>query len=217
MSAQQNAQRVAGCFPRHLSLPPAQECLFLRQHDYWTIRYHGVAALLKSTRGLYYLAVMLREPGREFHVLDLVAYAIEASSLAAVVVANGRVRLGLSAAVPIVDAKAKAQLKSRLNDLRQELNEAERFNDFHRRAQAQNELQAIAEYLASAVGVGGRDRKTSSDTERARSAVTKCIKKAIQKIGDANPSLGSHLAARIKTGYFCSYNPHPDRPVAWKL
>jgi hypothetical protein len=193
------------------------ESLFLRQHDYWIIQYHGVAAFLKNTRGLYYLAVMLRHPGREFHVSELVARAIGVSSFTAAGAAHGRVRRGLYAAVPVLDAKAKAKLKSRLIDLRQELNEAERFNDFHRKAQAQNELQAIAEYLASAVGIGGRDRKTSSDAERARSAVTKCIKKAIEKIGDASPSLGSHLAARIKTGYFCSYNPHPDRPVAWRL
>jgi hypothetical protein len=33
----------------------------------------------------------------------------------------------------------------------------------------------------------------------------------------AIPSLGYHLAARIKTGYFCSYNPHPERPVPWKF
>jgi hypothetical protein len=97
------------------------------------------------------------------------------------------------------------------------LNEAERFHDPQRKTEAQNEVQAIAHYLASAVGFGGRDRKTSSDAERARSAVTKCIKKAIQKIGDAIPSLGYHFAARIKTGYFCSYNPHPERPVAWKF
>jgi hypothetical protein len=114
-------------------------------------------------------------------------------------------------------SKAKAELKSRLNDLRQELNEAERFNDSHRKTQAQNELQAIAEYLASAVGVGGRDRKAFSDAERARSAVTKCIRKAIQKIGGSIPPLGYCLSTRIKTGCFCSYNPHPDRPVAWKL
>jgi non-specific serine/threonine protein kinase len=113
--------------------------------------------------------------------------------------------------------RLKQNLKSRLNDLRQELNEAERFNDFHRKTQVQDELQMIGEYLACAVGVGGRDRKTSSDAERARSAVTKCVKKAIQKIGEAIPSLGCHLAARIKTRYFCSYNPHPDRPIAWKL
>jgi hypothetical protein len=78
-------------------------------------------------------------------------------------------------------------------------------------------VQAIADYLASAIGLGGRDRKTSSDAERARSAVTKCIRKAIQRIDEANPSLGYHLAARIKTGYFCSYNPHPERPVNWKF
>jgi hypothetical protein len=155
--------------------------LFLRQHDYWIIRYHGFTSLLKSTRGLYYLAVMLREPGREFHVLELVAYAMHGSSLAAAGAAKGPVRLGLYAGVPVLDSKAKAELKSRLNDLRQELNEAERFNDFQRKTRAQNELQAIAEYLASAIGLGGRDRKTSPEAERARSAVTKCIRKRSKK------------------------------------
>jgi len=78
-------------------------------------------------------------------------------------------------------------------------------------------MNAFAEHFASAIGLGGRDRKTSSEAERARCAVTKRIKQATQKIADANPELGSHLAASIKTGYFCSYNPHPNRPVAWKF
>jgi len=217
LSAQQNAQCVAKRSPRRLRFSAAEKCLFLRNNDYWIIRYHGVTAFLKSRRGLYYLAAMLREPRREFHVCELVAHVINASSLAAAVAANGRVRKGLYAAVPLLDTKAKTEFKSRVKDLREELNEAERFHDFQRKAQGQEELQAIAEYLAAAVGVGGRDRETSSDVERARSAVTKCVKKAIKEIGDAIPSLGCHLAARIKTGYFCSYNPHPDRPVAWKL
>jgi hypothetical protein len=191
--------------------------LFLRQNDYWAIRYRGHTALLKSTRGLHYLAVLLRNPGHEFHVGELLARPTGVSTPAAPIVANRRVTGGLRAGVPMLDAQAKADLKSRLNDLRHELNEAERFNDFHRKTEAQNELQAISKYLASAVGVGRRDRKSSSDAERARSAVTKCIKKAIEKIGDAIPSLGCHLATRIKTGYFCSYNPHLDRPVAWKF
>jgi hypothetical protein len=116
-----------------------------------------------------------------------------------------------------LDAQAKAEYKCRVNDLRQDLNQAERFNDSQRKTEVQNELQAITDQLAFAVGLGGRDRKTSSDAERARSAVSKCIKQAVQKIGEAIPSLGYHLAARIKTGYFCSYNPHPNRPVAWKF
>jgi hypothetical protein len=192
-------------------LPTYEESLFLHQNDYWIIRYHGHAALLKSTRGLHYLAALLRDPGREFHVRELLARPIDA------VIANGGVTGRLDGGTQVLDARAKAEYKCRVNDLRQELNQAKRFNDPQRRTAIQNELQAIADHLASAVGVGGRHRKTSSDAERARSAVTKCIKKAIQKTGEAIPSLGTHLAARIKTGYFCSYNPHPDRSVTWKF
>jgi hypothetical protein len=192
-------------------LPTHEESLFLRQNDYWIIRYHGHTAFLRSTRGLRGLAILLRNPGREFHVRELLARLANPRAVAE----DGRGGGGLHAGVPLLDAQAKAEFKCRLGDLRHELNEAERFNDPQRRIKAQNELQAIADYLASAVGLGSRDRKSSSDAERARSAATKCIKKAVQKIGEAIPSLGYHLAARIKTGYFCCYNPHPERPVTW--
>ncbi len=72
-------------------------------------------------------------------------------------------------------------------------------------ARARSEIDAIAEQLAAAVGIGGKDRRSSSEAERARSAVTKRIKEAINKIGEVTPALGCHLAARIK------------RPIAWKF
>jgi hypothetical protein len=198
-------------------IPTREECLLLRQNDYWIIRYHGRTAFLKSTRGLISLAVLLGNPGREFHVMQLLARQVDASTPSAAVAVHGCVMGELHAGVPLLDAQAKAECECRLIELRQDLNEAERFHDPQRKTEAQNAVHAIADYLASAVGLRGRDRKTSSDAERARCAVTKCIKKAIQKIGDAIPSLGYHLAARIKTGYFCSYNPHPKRPVSWKF
>jgi cytochrome c553 len=197
-------------------LPTHEDCLFLHQNDYWMIRYHGQTAILKSTRGLHCLAVLLHDPGREFHVRDLLSRPMNASTLPAAVVLHDR-RREPDAGIPMLDGHTKAECQRRLSELRQELKEAERFKDPQRKTEAQNEVQAIADYLASAVGLGGRDRKTSSDAERARSAVTKCVKNAIQKIGDAIPSLGYHLAARVKTGYFCSYNPHPERPVSWKF
>jgi hypothetical protein len=197
---------------------PTQEVsLFSWQNDYWIIRYQGHAALLRSTRGLHYLAVLLREPGREFHVRELLTRTMELSTPTAAIAAIGTVTVGLDFGTRVLDAQARAEYKRRINDLRQELNEAERFNDLQRKTEVQNELQAIADHLACAVGLGGRARRASSGAERARSAVTKRIKKAVQKIGEAIPSLGYHLATRIKTGYFCSYNPHPDRPVSWKF
>lgn len=204
-------------FQPQTSFPTHKKSLFLRHNDYWIIRYHGHTALLKSTRGLQYLAVLLRDPGREFHVSELIAGPRDASTQAAGFVVHGRVTGGLYAGMTVLDTQAKAEYKCRLNELRRDLDEAERFHDPLRQSQAQNEMHVITDRLASAVGFGGKDRKTCSDAERARSAVTKCIKKTVQKIGEAIPSLGYHFAARLKTGYFCSYNPHPDRLVAWEV
>jgi hypothetical protein len=216
-SSDRKVERVRK-FPADCSiLPTYGDSLFLRQGDYWMIRYQGQTTILKATRGLHCLAVLLHDPGREFHVRDLFSHPMNTSTPAAAVALNGRARREPHAGIPMLDAQAKVEYQRRLNELHQQLNEAERFKDPQRKAEAQSEVQAIADYLASAVGLGGRDRKTSSDSERARSAVTKCVKNAIRKIGDAIPSLGHHLAARIKTGYFCSYNPHPERPVRWKF
>ncbi len=205
-SAEQKAERVrespvdCSIFPTH------EDSLFLRQNDYWIIRYHGHTAFLKSTRGLECLCYLLRHPARDVHVSELLATPIDLPASAF-----------FQGAGPILDSRAKAKYKRRINELQDDLEEAERFNDSYRAAKTRREMDAIAEQLAAAVGLGGRNRRSLSQAERARSAVTKCIKKAIQRIDEAIPSLGYHFASRIKTGYFCSYNPHPDRPVAWKF
>ena len=204
---------------------PLEESSFIRQDDFWMIRHHGDTAFLKCTRGLQCLAILLRSPGREFHVSELLASLPDAPPATSAKHTNGHLHeagdhlviAGLPDGSPILDAQAKAEYKRRLHELRQELEEAEQFNAPDRAAKAHEEMDAIAHHLSSAIGLGGRDRKTSSEAERARCAVTKRIKQAIEKIADAIPALGHHLKARIKTGYFCSYNPHPDRPVAWKF
>jgi non-specific serine/threonine protein kinase len=207
----------------HASSPvlhPLEEAVFVRQGDYWTVRYQGQTAILKATRGLDCLGYLLRHPARDVHVSELLAGRLEvpAPSLSALwEVGVHAVIAGFQDAGSILDSRAKAEYKQRIDELRGELDEAERFNDSYRAARARSEMGAIVGQLAAAVGLGGRDRRASSGAERARSAVTKRIKEAIKRIAEVVPPLGRHLAARIKTGYFCSYNPHPDRPVAWKF
>jgi non-specific serine/threonine protein kinase len=202
-------------------LRPLEESVFMRQGDYWTIRYQGQTAILKAMRGLDCLSYLLHRPERDVHVSELLATPIDLPApalLGSLREAGGSaVTAGLQDAGPILDSQAKAEYKQRIDELRNDLEEAERFNDSYRAARARSEMDAIAEQLAVAVGLGGRDRRSSSKAERARSAVTKRIKEAINRIADVIPPLGCHLAARIKTGYFCSYNPRPDRPVAWKF
>lgn len=197
-----------------------EESLFSRQGDYWTIGYQRQIALLKATRGLHYLALLLRNPGREFHACELIGQVIRKP----LVLRKGgpandawQDGLLLSDAGPVLDSRAKAEYKHRLDDLRRDLREAEQFNDYARAERTRAEMDALSEQLALAMGLGGRNRRIGSEAERARSAVTKRIKCSIKRIREAIPSLGSHLAARVTTGYFCSYHPQPERPVAWKF
>lgn len=205
---------------RHVFRPP-EESVFMRQGDYWTIRYQGQIAILKATRGLCCLGYLLRHPGREIHVSELLATFAEvrAQTLPGGVLEAGdhTIATGLQDAGPILDSQAKAEYRRRIGELRKDIEEAQRLNNSYCAAKAREEMETIAKELANAVGLGGRDRRSSSDAERARSAVTKRIKEAINRISELISPLGYHLAARVRTGYFCSYNPHPDRPVAWKF
>src|SRR5271167_1802073 len=45
--------------------------VFRKEGEYWTVGYGAKAFRLKDTKGLGYLAHLLRHPSVEFHVLDL--------------------------------------------------------------------------------------------------------------------------------------------------
>jgi non-specific serine/threonine protein kinase len=75
----------------------------------------------------------------------------------------------------------------------------------------------LEEQLATAVGLGGRDRKAADHVERTRSRVGKAIRNALKSIREHDRSLGHHLATSIQTGYFCVYRPGPDASLAWRL
>jgi hypothetical protein len=71
-------------------------------------------------------------------------------------------------------------------------------------------------------GLRGRNNsaprnRTSAIDERARLAVTKRIKAAVQKITQHHATLGVHLLACIKTGYQCAYLPDPHDPISWSV
>src|SRR5277367_3919282 len=46
--------------------------IFRKEDEFWTVGYGGRTFRLKDTKGFAYLAHLLRHPGTEFHVLDLV-------------------------------------------------------------------------------------------------------------------------------------------------
>jgi class 3 adenylate cyclase len=194
--------------------------IFLREGEYWTIVYEGEAFRLKDTKGLRYLSELLRNPGREFHALDLVGIAQERDQDSASRSMKSSERslpseLDLGDAGALLDPRAKTEYRRRLEALREQLEEANRFNDEERVTRLRQEIDFLASELSSAVGLGGRDRKAASAAERARVNVSRTIADAVKRISDHSRSLGCHLDSTIRTGTFCCYTPDPRAPVAW--
>ncbi|MDQ1048804.1 hypothetical protein [Streptomyces sp. V4I2] len=182
--------------------PPAEAATLGKEGEYWAVTHGGHVFHLKDTLGVGYLSRLLREPDRELLALDLAGADPEAV---------------LGDAGPVLDAQAKAQYRHRLGELADDLEEAERWSDAGRAERARCEIDALTEQLAAAVGLGGRDRRAASATERARLNVTKALKSAIRRITREDPVLGRHLERSVRTGTYCCYAPDPATRIAWRF
>ncbi|HYF44972.1 MAG TPA: hypothetical protein VD926_02100, partial [Acidimicrobiales bacterium] len=171
---------------------------FQREGDAWRVAWAGREVVVRASKGMADLARLLAAPGRELHCLELAGAAAEQS-------ATGEV----------IDDTARREYEQRIRDLQAEIDEAEANNDHARAERAQTEFDAVVEHLASALGLGGRARRTGSTAERARSAVTHRVRATIRRLGEEHPELGRHLTAAVTTGTYCSYRP--ERDVSWSL
>ena len=188
-----------------------------REGDVWTFRFDGHSSHIRDSRGVRCLAVLLANPGVEIHSLELAGSAPDAVAKVRAGHGEGLSATGDSDAGAALDAKAKAAYRHKVEELREEIEEAESFNDPERVARAREEMEFVAHELAGAVGLGGRDRKAHSNAERARVAVTKAVRATLKRIDEMDSNLGQELAATIRTGTFCSYEPDRRHPVSWEV
>lgn len=194
---------------------------FQRRGDYWIVTYEGTSFHLKHTAGAGFIAHMLRRPGHEIHALELLGF--EAANgggreLSAAELRTQGLRsttLRDSASLALVDARAKAEYKARLDELSSELEEAQAERNPVRAEAIQEEIDSLVTELSRAAGLGGRARRTGTTAERARVNVTRAIGIAMKRIRAHHPELADHLARTLRTGTFCAYAPDPRLPIEW--
>ncbi|UTI64945.1 AAA family ATPase [Paraconexibacter antarcticus] len=198
----------------------------VREGDTWALALDDRAVRLKDGKGVRYLAALLAHPGVELHALDLVGGGGNGGSngngradadAGAAVAAGLAVRADSGDAGPLLDDAAKAAYRERITDLREAVEEAERFHDPERAAAAREELEALVAQLAGAVGLGGRDRVAGSAAERARVNVTRALRSTLKRIAEHDPALGGEIEACVRTGTLCSYEPSRLHPVVWEV
>ncbi|HUG26149.1 hypothetical protein [Piscinibacter sp.] len=197
--------------------PRADENVFRREGEYWCIAFESRTVRLRDLKGLRYLARLLAHPGRDFHVLDIVAgetgSAVDGD---AGIEAGLTISPGLDAGV-LLDAQAKNAYRRRLAEIDEDHETALATGNQARAAQAEAERDFLVRELARAVGLGGRDRRAASISERARASVTRAVRQAMARIDEHHPALGKHLERTIRTGTCCTYLPDPRASAAWKL
>ena len=194
-----------------------QENVFRREGDYWSVVFGERTVRLRDLKGLHYLARLLSDPGREFHVLDLVVGdRVEPGKASREAEPDLRFSGGLDSG-QLLDAQAKESYRRRLVEIETDIEEARAMRDSERVAQADTERDFILRELSRAFGLGGRNRRAGSASERARVSVTRAVRQAMTRIQQNNSPLGEHLDQAIRTGTYCAYLPDPRVPVAWHL
>ncbi|MGH9243220.1 MAG: hypothetical protein ACRD29_02645 [Acidimicrobiales bacterium] len=150
---------------------PRDHSMFRREGDYWSVEFEARAVRVRDLKGMRYLARLLTDPGREFHVLDLVA--AEAGTPAQTD-SGAPSTIAVGDAGEILDARAKEAYRRRLAEIDDDLEQAHASGHTERAAQADIERDFLIQELSRAVGLSGRGRRAGSASERAHVGVTPC-------------------------------------------
>src|SRR5215218_9818794 len=138
--------------------PGASFNVFRREGDYWSVIFEGQTVRVRDLKGMRYLARLLADPGREYHVLDLVAAETGSGAQVASSQAAGLPRSAFGDAGEGLDAQAKDAYRRRLAEIEDDIEQARAIGDADRAAQADAERDFLVRELARAFGLGGRDR-----------------------------------------------------------
>ena len=205
------------------SPPSVAQGVFRKDGEYWTVGWKDRRLRLKDSKGFAYLAHLLRHPAAEFHALDLIGGLPrhreddEASSADPDLDAAGLHVAASDDAGEMLDDRAKATYRRRLEELRAELDAAKAAGNVPLAEAAEREIMSLTAELSRAIGLHGRSRRATSSAERARQSVTKTARAAVERIRQSDAALGDLLSRCIRTGTFCSYEPDPACPIAWEF
>ncbi|MGB7062821.1 MAG: 7-cyano-7-deazaguanine synthase [Candidatus Zixiibacteriota bacterium] len=187
---------------RTLYRPPGREPVFCKEGEYWCLCFDGKNAYLKDCRGLGHICCLLRSPNKPIHAAELRATGTDDALPL------------LGSAGEAADLKAIHAYKSRQTALQGKLEEAKADGDLARQEAIIKEMEFLEQELSRSTGLGGRSRKVSDDSDRARKAVSAAISRAMVAIQKEHPPLWQHLQQSLRKGTYPTYTP--GRPIYWQ-
>ncbi|MGK2928011.1 MAG: hypothetical protein ACSLFO_00365 [Acidimicrobiales bacterium] len=196
----------------------AQTAIFRCEGDTRTVCFGDHTAVVRDLKGFRQVERLLAEPGREFHVLDLIA-AESGSAIPEPLLDPGVdfVTDGVGAGLPVLDDQARGAYRRRLAEVDEDIEDARCNHDIGRLELAERDREYLVAELQRAVGLGGAARTTGGTAERARTSVTRSIRYALGRLAEHHPALAVHLEQRVHTGTYCCYAADPLVEITWEI
>lgn len=185
---------------RSPAAPGVRHGVVRRDGRRWVVAVDGRGIRVPNLIGMRYLAELLTNPATPIPAVTLAASSSDPSP---------------PHRQEMLDEQARSTYAARARELAADLADAEAANDLHRAERIRAEMDLLVDQLEAATGLDGRPRHFPDDHERARVAVQKAIKRAVDAIEDGDPKVAQMLRETITTGATCVYTPASTRPVSW--
>jgi hypothetical protein len=176
---------------------PIASAAFERGDAGWDLVVAGRRAPLPVLVGVDHLVRLVEHPGR-------VLTAIELSGADAALDGGG---------YDVLDRATVDALRRRVAAIDDEIARARRRGKLDRVALLETERCQLEDEMRRGLGRGGRSRRFATPGERARTSVTKALKRAVAAVAAIDAPLGAHLADSLVTGTRCCYRPPADSPL----
>lgn len=176
----------------------------------WEISYDGNTIHIPDRLGLWSIRYLLKQPGEKIHVNKLIHEQSNAGERKELIKKRAEkiefkdVNESNSEDTGI-DTEALNNYRKRLQELKIEMEEAEKDGNEAELNELQKENDKITACIKASVNKNGRLRELNSQVENNRSAVKNRINGALTLIKKEDSSLFKHLNTYIKRGTHCSY------------
>jgi len=198
-----------------------KENIFRDDGAIWTINFKDIEKTVKHTKGMDFIALLLRHQGQSLHsikmyqmisgiVPDTDNRMSEASPER--IESDEGLQIDGKDGFKLVDQKTIDAVKNKIKKLEIQYNQAMTENDSVRENEFIAELNKHKDYLSKCT-YKGKLKTVSDSTERMRISIYMAIKTAKNNIKKSHEELFNHLKKFITTGTFNSYSP--DSPVSW--
>jgi CheY-like chemotaxis protein len=190
------AVREADAAVAALPPPEPRRAVFRRVGEDWELAFRGRQATVPHRVGMTYLRCLLERPGVPVPALELASL-------------GGDAILVDRTGGPAIDRQAVAEVQRRIAEIDAAVAACGR-----RAALVADDL--LRERAECAAYLAGRGTELLSAADRARSAVTKAIGRALNAIRGVHEDLAHHLERHVETGRLCVYVPDPATPVTFE-